>query len=105
MPPHFREIDLHVSRRLDRSPTRRPEARYLYAPWLDVSARRLQEAFSQQIGDLRRLTTGVEGESDTCTLFVDGLRFDLGGLLREKLKYRSSKVQLSHRIALWVPVR
>lgn len=71
----------------------------LYAPWLEASARRMQEVFSQQGGDLRRLTTGVEGESETCTVFVDGLRFDLGGLLREKLELRSAKVQLGHRIA------
>lgn len=71
----------------------------LYTPWLDASARRLQEVFSQSGGDLRKLTRGVEGEADTCIVFVDGLRFDLGGLLREKLELRSAKVLLSHRIA------
>jgi len=73
--------------------------RGLYSPWLDLSARHFQEFVAREGGDLRRFVRGVVGEKETCILFVDGLRFDVGGLLQEKLETRDLKVRLSHRIA------
>ena len=73
--------------------------RGLYSPWLDLSARHFQELVAREGGDLRRFVRGVVGEKETCILFVDGLRFDVGGLLQEKLEARELKVRLSHRIA------
>ncbi len=72
--------------------------RALYAPWLDRSARRFQELVAGQ-GDFRPLISGTPIERDICTLFVDGLRFDLGALLAEKLEARSLRVGVSHRLA------
>ena len=53
--------------------------RALYEPWLDRSARRFQELMSAPGVDPHKLTTAVAAERDTCVLFADGLRFDVGG--------------------------
>ena len=71
--------------------------RALYQPWLDQSARRFQELVAGT--DAARLTTGVSAEKDTCVLFADGLRFDVGGLVAAHLESRGLRVRLSHRIA------
>lgn len=71
--------------------------RTLYEPWLDRSARRFQELIGQV--DASSLVTGVPAEKDTCVLFADGLRFDVGGMLAERLEARGLSVRLSHRIA------
>lgn len=41
----------------------------------------------------------TKGEKEVCALFVDGLRFDLGGVLQEKLEGRSLRVHLNHHLA------
>ncbi len=56
--------------------------RALYQPWLDRSARRFQELLSAPGVDPNKLTSGVTPERDSCILFVDGLRFDVGIFLR-----------------------
>lgn len=71
--------------------------RTLYEPWLDRSARRFQELIGQV--EASSLVTGVPAEKDTCVLFADGLRFDVGGMLAERLEACSLRVQLTHRIA------
>ena len=73
--------------------------RALYEPWLDRSARRFQELLSADGADLGKLATGVDAEADTCVLFTDGLRFDLGMMLQERLESRGIKTRLSHRIS------
>lgn len=72
--------------------------RALYEPWLDGSARRFQELLSAD-ADPGKLATGIEADADTCILFADGLRFDLGMMLQEKLESRGIKTRLSHRVA------
>ena len=71
--------------------------RTLYEPWLDRSARRLQELLSDD--SIAALPTGVDAEAECCLLFVDGLRFDLATMLRERLEDSGLRVGLSHRIA------
>lgn len=71
--------------------------RTLYEPWLDRSARRFQELVAAM--DAAKLVTGVAAEKDTCVLFADGLRLDVGGMLAERLESRGLHVNLSHRIA------
>ena len=73
--------------------------RSLYEPWLDRCARRFQELLSVDGANLDKLATGVESEANTCILFVDGLRFDLGMMLKEELESRGIKTRLSHRIS------
>ena len=73
--------------------------RALYEPWLDRSARRFQELLSADDADPGKLASGIEAEPDTCVLFTDGLRFDLGMMLQERLESRGIKTRLSHRVA------
>ena len=73
--------------------------RALYEPWLDGSARRFQELLSADDADPGKLATGIEADADTCILFTDGLRFDLGMMLQERLESRGIKTRLSHRVA------
>ncbi|UPJ79824.1 BREX-1 system phosphatase PglZ type B [Bradyrhizobium sp. 183] len=73
--------------------------RALYEPWLDRSARRFQELMSTPGVDPHKLTTAVSAERDTCVLFADGLRFDVGAILRERLEAQGLRVRISHRIA------
>lgn len=60
--------------------------RAVYLPWVEEAAKRLQEAI-KVAGGLTPLSTESAGEQSagTCTLFVDGLRFDVAGRLRERL--------------------
>jgi hypothetical protein len=73
--------------------------RALYQPWLDRSARRFQELMSSPGVDPHKLTTAVAAERDTCVLFADGLRFDVGAILQERLEAQGFRVRMSHRIA------
>lgn len=60
--------------------------RAVYLPWVEEAAKRLQEAI-KVTGGLTPLSAESVGEQSagTCTLFVDGLRFDVAGRLRERL--------------------
>lgn len=73
--------------------------RALYEPWLDRSARRFQELMSAPGVDPHKLTASVSAERDACVLFADGLRFDVGAVLQERLETRGFRVRMSHRIA------
>ncbi len=72
--------------------------RTLVEPWLDDSARVFQAAVE------RAPLSGpaqprVAAEDDGCVVFVDGLRFDLGQRLSERLESRGCRVQVRHRWA------
>jgi hypothetical protein len=71
----------------------------LYAPWLDRSARQFQEVVARDEKGYRDLIRGVAPEADTCVLFADGLRFDIGGLLQEVLEARGLRGTLGYRLA------
>lgn len=73
--------------------------RALYEPWLDRSARRFQELMSAPGVDPAKITSPVAAERDTCVLFADGLRFDVGAILQERLEAQGLRVQMSHRIS------
>jgi hypothetical protein len=73
--------------------------RALYVPWLDKSARKFQELATQGETEYRKLVSGVNAEPDTCIVFADGLRFDVAGMLQERLEQRSLRVKLNYRIA------
>jgi hypothetical protein len=73
--------------------------RALYEPWLDRLARRFQELMSAPNVDPSKLTAVVAAERDTCVLFADGLRYDLGAVLHERVEGRGFRVRMSHRIA------
>jgi hypothetical protein len=73
--------------------------RALYAPWLDKSARGFQELATQNEAGYRGLVCGVNAEPETCVVFADGLRFDVAGMLQERLEQKGLSVKLGHRIA------
>lgn len=73
--------------------------RALYEPWLDRSARRFQELMSAPGVDPHKLTAAVAAERDTCVLFADGLRFDVGAILQVRLEAEGFRARISHRIA------
>lgn len=73
--------------------------RALYEPWLDRSARRFQELLSAYDADPAKLASGVSADRETCVLFADGLRFDLGMMLLERLEARGLKARMAHRVA------
>jgi len=60
--------------------------RAMYLPWLEESARRLQEAV-KDAGGLKALSSPNNGTltEGTCTVFVDGLRYDVARLLEQRL--------------------
>lgn len=58
--------------------------RAVYLPWLDASALRLQTAVSAA-GGLNDLPTIPASKSGVCTVFIDGLRYDVAQALQKKL--------------------
>jgi hypothetical protein len=73
--------------------------RALYEPWLDRSARRFQELMSAPNVDVTKLSSGVSAQRECCVLFADGLRYDIGSILQDRLELQGFRVRLSHRIA------
>lgn len=68
--------------------------RAMYLPWLEESARRLQEA-AKAAGGLSSIQSGTVA-SGTCTVFVDGLRYDVAAQLQKRLS-AFGETQLSAR--------
>lgn len=60
--------------------------RAIYLPWLEEAAKRLQDAV-KKVGGKPALHAASESTADsgTCTVFVDGLRYDVAQRLRTKL--------------------
>jgi hypothetical protein len=73
--------------------------RAVYLPWLEDSARHFQELFRKEAAEGRKSVGAVKAEKETCVVFVDGLRYDLGVWLAEKLEARSLVARLSHRLS------
>jgi hypothetical protein len=47
----------------------------------------------------RAMVTGAEHEKDSCLLFADGLRYDVAGMLRDRLEAKGLRTRLGHRMA------
>ena len=73
--------------------------RALYEPWLDSSARRFQELLSADGADPGKLARASMLNPIPASFFTDGLRFDLGMMLQERLESRGIKTRMSHRVA------
>jgi hypothetical protein len=60
--------------------------RAVYLPWLEEAAKRLQDAV-KKVGGMPALQAAsvAAADSGTCTVFVDGLRYDVAQRLRAKL--------------------
>ncbi|MCP1574183.1 hypothetical protein J2S30_002562 [Herbaspirillum rubrisubalbicans] len=60
--------------------------RAMYLPWLEETARRLQEAVKESGGlAMLQAKNVVESFDATCTVFVDGLRYDVAKRLEQRL--------------------
>ncbi len=73
--------------------------RALYEPWLDSTARALQGYVDREAVALGRPPLKNDAPGETCVLFADGLRFDVGVMLQEKLEARELLVQMAWRLA------
>lgn len=73
--------------------------RALYLPWLDASARHFQGLIDGTENAVRAKVTGSQHEKDACLMFADGLRYDVAGMLAERLEAKGYRVRLSHRLA------
>lgn len=67
----------------------------VYGPWVEASARALQQAAGGEWPSLQPLTV----QDGTCVVFCDGLRYDLAERLASKLEGLGHEVELSHRFA------
>ena len=73
--------------------------RHLLLPWLEESARAFQAALERAPLPGAGGQPAVELDNDGCLVFVDGLRFDLGRRLAERLEGRGFRVDLGRRWA------
>jgi len=73
--------------------------RHLLEPWLTDSARAFQAACERAPLPGRAETSLVQAGDDSCILFADGLRFDLGLRLAERLEARGCRVRVGRRWA------
>ena len=73
--------------------------RHLLEPWLDASARAFQAAVERAPLPGAGGQPPVEADDDGCLVFVDGLRFDLGRRLAERLEERGFAVERRWRWA------
>jgi hypothetical protein len=73
--------------------------RHLLGRWLDDSARAFQDAVERAPLPARGAPPIVEAGDDVCIAFVDGLRFDQGERLAERLERRGCRASVSHRWA------
>jgi hypothetical protein len=73
--------------------------RHLLEPWLADTAHAFQAAFDRAPLPGRGGEPLVEAGDDVCVLFADGLRFDLGERLAERLEARGCRTTLGRRWA------
>jgi hypothetical protein len=73
--------------------------RALLLPWQDASARAFQRCFEQGGALTSEPEPPVEVPEGGCLVFADGLRFDLGQALAERLEASGCEVQIGHRWA------
>ncbi|MDD4650181.1 MAG: BREX-1 system phosphatase PglZ type B, partial [Desulfoplanes sp.] len=78
--------------------------RSVYKPWLQDSARYLQELVDKTgdyPGKPSQVTRPIPADPGECLLFVDGLRFDIGKRLRDRLEHAGFAVQEK---SMWCPL-
>ena len=73
--------------------------RHLLEPWLDDSARAFQASVERQPLPSAGDQPAVVASEDECIVFVDGLRYELGRRLAERLEATGSSTMIGHRWA------
>lgn len=74
-------------------------ARAVYLPWARTSAESFQQLVAMMPLPNKEQVSLIEASIGECLLFADGLRFDLGQLLRAACEERGLKVTLERRWA------
>ncbi len=73
--------------------------RALYLPWLEASARHFQDLIQGAESVVRAKVSGTQHEKDSCLLFADGLRYDVAGMLADRLEAKGYRARLNHRLS------
>jgi hypothetical protein len=73
--------------------------RHLLEPWLEDSARAFQKTLEQDVLPTQGVQAKVGVDEGGCLLFSDGLRYDLGNILVERLEGRGCRVVIGQRWA------
>lgn len=73
--------------------------RHLLKPWMDAGARAFQALLDRSPLPGPADQSPVQAGADECVVFVDGLRYELGRRLAERLEAESCKARLDHRWA------
>lgn len=71
--------------------------RHVLLPWLDESARAFQQAVAKHPLPAAGCQPLVRAHDEGCVLFTDGLRYDLGQRLCDRLESRGCRTALSRR--------
>ena len=71
----------------------------LYLPWLDQSARAMQSLLGDGAEMPAARHAGSPPDPGTCVLFIDGLRYDVGVLLHERLAAVNLQATIAYRLA------
>ena len=77
----------------------RQVVQYLLEPWLDECARAFQKIVSAFPLPDHSNSESIEISEGGCILFADGLRYDLGEELRDRLESLGCRIQFDHRWA------
>lgn len=72
---------------------------HLLEPWLDGSARSFQAAVERRPLPTAGEQPAIVAGEDECIVFVDGLRYELGRRLAERLEALGSRTTIKHRWA------
>jgi hypothetical protein len=70
--------------------------RAVYSEWLDTSCATFQQSVARDGYEVRQL---AEWPAQTCVIFTDGLRLDVGQGLAERLRQRSLEVELTTHLS------
>ena len=73
--------------------------RHLLEPWMEAGARALQSLLDRSPLPGPADQSPVQAGADECVVFVDGLRYELGRRLAERLEAEGCKARLDHRWA------
>lgn len=73
--------------------------RALYLPWLEASARHFQDLIQGAESVVRTKVSGSQPERDSCLMFADGLRYDVAGMLADRLEAKGYRARLNHRLS------
>ncbi|MCC6783444.1 MAG: BREX-1 system phosphatase PglZ type B, partial [Planctomycetes bacterium] len=84
---------------LQHETTLREVVQQLAEPWLEETAIRFQELFERGPSIAGAHREAVDAAEGGCLVFVDGLRYELGCLLAERLEGRGCRVAIARRWA------